>query len=76
MRHRQSPTKDCPECQLFQDTLRRERLVVDDPQGTGLVREQYATGESQDDASVNSTDSEPDATAPGFLGSLVQKALQ
>ena len=27
--------------QLFQDTLRRERLVVEDPQNTGLVHERY-----------------------------------
>ena len=65
------------ERQLFQDTLRRERLVVDDPQGTGLVREQYSTGGLQNDARVSSVDSsEPDESAPGFLGSLVHKALQ
>jgi len=29
------------ERQLFQDVLRRERLVVDDPQRTGLLHEQY-----------------------------------
>ena len=29
------------ERQLYQDALRRERLVVDDPQHTGLLREQY-----------------------------------
>jgi SAM-dependent methyltransferase len=31
------------ERRLFEDTLRRERLVIDDPQRTGLVREQYPT---------------------------------
>jgi uncharacterized protein (TIGR02271 family) len=28
--------------ELFEDTLRRERLDVEDPQGTGLVHEAYA----------------------------------
>jgi uncharacterized protein (TIGR02271 family) len=31
------------ERQLFEDTLRRERAVVDDPDGTGLVRELHPT---------------------------------
>jgi len=50
------------ERQLFQDTLRRERLVVEDPQHTGLVREQYPT-------------EGPDAES-GFLENLVRKALE
>jgi uncharacterized protein (TIGR02271 family) len=31
------------ERRLFEDTLRRERLVVEDPGHTGLIREQYPT---------------------------------
>jgi uncharacterized protein (TIGR02271 family) len=70
------------ERQLFEDTLRRERLVVDDPQHTGLVHEQYPTGElegermtDQDaaEAQPKETDEQPDA---GFLGNLVRKALE
>jgi uncharacterized protein (TIGR02271 family) len=33
------------ETRLFEDTVRRERLVVEDPADTGLVRETYATVE-------------------------------
>jgi uncharacterized protein (TIGR02271 family) len=31
------------ERQLFEDTLRRDRLVIEDPNNTGLVHEQYPT---------------------------------
>ena len=70
------------ERQLFEDTLRRERLVVEDPQQTGLIREQYPTGElagehsgdvspaGQDAAEVN------DKSEGGLLETLVRKALQ
>jgi uncharacterized protein (TIGR02271 family) len=70
------------ERQLFEDTLRRERLVVDDPQRTGLVHEQYPTGEldnerltDKDTAEVQpkETDEQSDG---GFLGNLVRKALE
>jgi uncharacterized protein (TIGR02271 family) len=33
------------EKRLFEDTVRRERLVVEDPNRTGLVREHYPTAE-------------------------------
>src|SRR5439155_9370005 len=32
------------ERQVFEDVLRRERLVIEDPQNTGLVHEQFPTG--------------------------------
>jgi uncharacterized protein (TIGR02271 family) len=35
------------ETQLFEDTLRRERVTVEDPDDTGLVHEQYAKDDSQ-----------------------------
>jgi uncharacterized protein (TIGR02271 family) len=69
------------ERQLFEDTLRRERLVVDDPQHTGMVHEQYSTGErdgerltDKDAAEVQpkETDDQQDGA---FLGNLVRKAL-
>ena len=69
------------ERQLFQDTLRRERLVVHDPQNTGLVRELYPTTESEEAAA----DSDAEAVAraependnhSGILGHLVRKALE
>jgi hypothetical protein len=35
------------EKRLFEDTVRRERLVVEDPNRTGLVRERYPTAEEE-----------------------------
>jgi uncharacterized protein (TIGR02271 family) len=59
------------ERQLFEDTLRRERLVVDDPAHTGLVREQYPTAESDGES-----DEEDDrSNEGGLLNQLVRKAL-
>lgn len=43
------------ERQLFEDTLRRERLVVEDPNQTGLVHEQYATVEDTPAAEAGGT---------------------
>jgi uncharacterized protein (TIGR02271 family) len=62
------------ERQLFQDTLRRERLVVEDPQATGLVHERYvaeqATGPSDEAEPVD------DRPQPGILENIVRKALE
>ena len=69
------------ERQLFEETLRRERLVVEDPQQTGLVCEQYPTdgpvGEQSEDGSLaaNGVD-EKEPSDGGLLGNLVRKALQ
>jgi uncharacterized protein (TIGR02271 family) len=55
------------ERRLFEDTVRRERLVVDDPQNTGLVHEIYPTDH----------DSADDEGADGnFLTRLVTRALE
>ncbi len=51
--------------ELFEDTLRRERVVVDDPNNTGLVREHYPADEQ----------SEPEPEGDGFVTGLVRKAL-
>jgi len=68
------------ERQLFQDTLRRERLVVEDPQHTGLVREQYPVTTEVDDDDDDDHHADRDADRPdpgsGFLGNLVRKALE
>jgi uncharacterized protein (TIGR02271 family) len=65
------------ERQLFQDVLRRERLVVDDPQRTGLLHEQYpisAPDSGQEVPELNGSErAEPES---GFLGNLVRKALE
>ena len=36
----------------FEDSVRRERVVVDDPQHTGRVHERYPTGEPEAEASA------------------------
>ena len=61
----------------MQDVLRRERLVVDDPQRTGLVHEQYpisAPDSGKEVAELSGSERvEPES---GFLGNLVRKALE
>jgi uncharacterized protein (TIGR02271 family) len=57
------------ERQLFEDTLRRERLVVEDPQHTGRVREVYPADDEEPSAEQSDNES-------GFLEGLVRKALE
>lgn len=65
------------ERQLFQDTLRRERLVVEDPLHTGLVHEQYPVGDPESSPEDESSDlSTRNEAESGFLGNLVRKALE
>jgi uncharacterized protein (TIGR02271 family) len=66
------------ERQLFEDTLRRERLFVDDPQQTGLVHERYATGEQVTEKAESARAQEEPGEKPegGFLEHLVRKALE
>ena len=60
------------EHQLFEDTLRRDRLVVEDPNNTRLVHEQYATDKEQTDPD-KSERAEHDEGGP--LGQLMRKVL-
>jgi uncharacterized protein (TIGR02271 family) len=69
------------ERQLFQDTLRRERLVVEDPQHTGLVHERYPTGDAAEaEAEKSSEDAQAveqgEQQEHGLLEHLVRKALE
>ena len=70
------------ERQLFEDSLRRERLVVDDPQHTGLVHERYPMGEpagerpTDEDAAEARRDDTEETPEGGILGHLVRKALE
>jgi len=73
--HRQSTT----EKRLFEDTVRHERLVIDDADGTGRVREQYAT--ERPEGTYAAGDIPPDdapavTEEPGFLEKLGRKVLQ
>jgi uncharacterized protein (TIGR02271 family) len=42
--------------QLFEDTLRRDRLVIEDPQNTQLVHEQYPTDEKPSEERAEGTE--------------------
>jgi uncharacterized protein (TIGR02271 family) len=63
------------ERQLYQDTLRRERLVIEDPQHTGLIHEQYPTEPSENGEHGDAV-SAGGGQEGGFLEHLVHKALQ
>jgi uncharacterized protein (TIGR02271 family) len=63
---------------LFEDTLRQERLKLEDPQGTGLVHEQDPTDEAREEEPAE-TETERSTAAPregGLLENLVRKALE
>ena len=67
------------ERRLFQDTVRRERLVVEDPQQTTRVHETYRTNEpaSSDGSPSPAEHGNPeDASDGGFLTKLVTRALE
>jgi uncharacterized protein (TIGR02271 family) len=73
--HRQSTT----EKRLFEDTVRHERLVIDDADRTGRVREHYATERPEGTYAAGDIppDDAPASTEePGFLEKLGRKVLQ
>jgi len=63
------------ERQLFEDTLRRERLVIDDPNQTGRVREVYPSPAEEAD-NVEEAAEAPSDARPGLFEGLVRKALE
>lgn len=65
------------ETRLFEDTVRRERLVIEDPDSTGRVREHYATERPEGEAVAGDTaldEAEPES--PGLLERLGRKVLE
>jgi len=62
------------EKQVFEETVRRERLVVDDPDNTGRVREHYPT-EDELDRDDDRSD-EDDRHEPDLLERLGRKVLE
>ena len=68
------------ERRLFEDTLRRERLVVEDPQHTGLVHEMYPTEQVASETSLSERAEEGEEkekhSESGFLQNIVLKALE
>jgi uncharacterized protein (TIGR02271 family) len=65
------------ETRLFEETLRRERVLLDDPQQTGLIHEYYPSAESgaEPEGDVVATSDEPGSNEGGFLEHLVRRAL-
>lgn len=65
------------ETRLFEETLRREHAVVDDPQNTGLVHEYYADAEATDTGKDKAGAERADAGEQegGFIEHLVRRAL-
>jgi uncharacterized protein (TIGR02271 family) len=59
--------------ELFEDTLRRERLDVEDPQHTGLIHERQPTHAAEGGEDVARTETE--TGSPGVLESLARKAF-
>jgi len=66
------------ENQVFEDTVRREHVVIDDSQQTRLVHEVYPTDEPSSAADSESrSDSRADHQGEGgFLSKLVSRALE
>ena len=64
------------ERQLFQDTLRRERLVIEDPQQTGLVHERYPTYASASSSATGEETHAREQAQGGLLEHLVRKVLE
>ncbi|MBV9327984.1 MAG: YsnF/AvaK domain-containing protein [Chloroflexi bacterium] len=67
------------ERQLFQDTVRRERLVIEDPQQTRLVHEVYPSEEPpsvQNGSSAASDGASDDEAHAGLLTRVVTKVLE
>jgi uncharacterized protein (TIGR02271 family) len=65
------------EKRLFEETIRRERVLVEDPDRTGRVREHYAT--ERPEGEVAAGDVPPDEAEPenpGLLEKLGRKVLQ
>lgn len=64
------------ERRLFEDTLQRERLVIEDPQQTQRVHEIYPTDEGQSANSSSHAEEAPADEGGGFLTRLMTKALE
>jgi uncharacterized protein (TIGR02271 family) len=66
------------ETRLYEDTVRRERLVVEDPGNTGLVRESYSTDDESPAAEdrPRAEDRPPEEQDESLIEKLGRKILQ
>ena len=63
-----APLVEATRRELFEDSVRRERIVIEDPQETGVVHERYPTEDP-------SGEPEPEQTG-NLVTNLVRKALE
>lgn len=61
------------ERRLFEDTLKKERLIVQDESGSNLVHERYPTGDAADEPLMKLDDRDGDE---GPIGNLMRKVLK
>lgn len=63
--------------QVFEDRLRRDRLVIEDPTGGELVHERFATtpGESEAPARSAKSGDQPERSPAGLIERLVRRLL-
>jgi uncharacterized protein (TIGR02271 family) len=63
------------ERRLFEETLRRERLVIEDPTNSHLVHERYQTDDDAEKRGDERREDDHGKDEGGLLGNLVRKAL-
>jgi uncharacterized protein (TIGR02271 family) len=63
------------EHQTYEDQLRRERLVIDDPDSSGLVQEKYPVEEDGPAASEHTPHEGTHPAEPGLLSNVVRRVL-
>jgi uncharacterized protein (TIGR02271 family) len=64
------------ETQLFEDTVRHERVVIDDPKGSGLVRERFPVDEQDKREAAYGQRGTPGRERGGFWERLGSKLLR
>lgn len=65
------------ERRLVEDTLRKERLLIDDRDDTGRVRERYATGDEPEPTEIGEDDRRSRGEEKGgFLDNIARKILE
>ncbi len=62
--------------QIFEDTLRRERLVIEDPQQTGLIHEVFPRDDAAEPTDPEQHKGREGQERPGFFANVVRKAFE
>jgi hypothetical protein len=65
------------EIRLVEDTLRKERLRIDERDASGRVRERYSTGDEYGATETEEDEGRPrDEKSGGFLDNVARKILE